>query len=241
MQPLWGKCRSQKRLESFEDWNGATSSGSFKKFKSEDRDKNECDDKKGDVTVKHITNESDDDYVFCIASCVKGGEVSCKIGGVTVDALIDSGSRYNLMSQAHWEQLKAMEVVVSDQHKETEKVFKAYGGHVLPVLGAFKARRELPGKIETADFYVIRGDGKLLIGHETATLMSVLKIDCGINKIETDKQGDDGDVRIGKMKNVLVEIPLRPNVKPVVQPYRRVPVPLEKAVDQKIEELLRHG
>lgn len=36
---------------------------------------------------------------------------------------------------------------------------------------------------------------------------------------------------MNKIKNVLVEIPIRTDARPVIQPYRRVPVPLEAAVD----------
>lgn len=41
-----------------------------------------------------------------------------------------------------------------------------------------------------------------------------------------------------KFKDVLVEIPIDDSVKPVSQPCRRVPIPLEKKVDDKIKELL---
>lgn len=42
-------------------------------------------------------------------------------------------------------------------------------------------------------------------------------------------------------KDVVVEISLKKDVKPVVQPYRRVPAPLQKAVDNKIKEMLDAG
>lgn len=42
-----------------------------------------------------------------------------------------------------------------------------------------------------------------------------------------------------KIKGLQVDISIDTSVKPVWQPYRRIPVPLEKAVDEKIEELLR--
>lgn len=35
------------------------------------------------------------------------------------------------------------------------------------------------------------------------------------------------------------DIPIKENVKPVIQPYRRIPVALEKIVDKKVEELLK--
>lgn len=42
-----------------------------------------------------------------------------------------------------------------------------------------------------------------------------------------------------KIKGLQVDISIDTSVKPVWQPYRRIPVPLEKAVDEKIEEFLR--
>lgn len=43
---------------------------------------------------------------------------------------------------------------------------------------------------------------------------------------------------LNKIDGVVLEIPIDEKVRPIVQPYRRVPAPLEKAVDKKIEELL---
>lgn len=40
------------------------------------------------------------------------------------------------------------------------------------------------------------------------------------------------------MKDVLVEIPIDKTYKPVSQPYRRIPIPIEKKVENKIQELL---
>lgn len=40
---------------------------------------------------------------------------------------------------------------------------------------------------------------------------------------------------------VILDIPIIQDAKPVVQAYRRVPVPLEKAVNKKIAEMLDQG
>lgn len=39
----------------------------------------------------------------------------------------------------------------------------------------------------------------------------------------------------------MFEIPIKPDFKGVIQPYRRVSMALEKAVDNKIIDLLRQG
>lgn len=40
---------------------------------------------------------------------------------------------------------------------------------------------------------------------------------------------------------MVVDIPIKANSEAVIQPYRRVPVPLENAVGKKIDELLQQG
>lgn len=158
----------------------------------------------------------DSDDVFCVTTAGTDNEVICHIGGVQVKAIIDSGSTCN-------------------KEKESDRAFKAYGGHNLTVLGKFDAVLQVKNNSIIAQFYVIKGPGKLLIGRKSAKELGVLKINTDVNKI------DDKVQEFAKIKGVMVEIPIKANVKPVVQPYRRVPIPLEKAVDDQIEMLLKQG
>lgn len=59
-------------------------------------------------------------------------------------------------------------------------------------------------------------------------------------KLNILKIGDINVVNIstGKIKDVIVDIPIDKNITPVSQPYRRVPIPLENKVNKKIEDLL---
>lgn len=166
-----------------------------------------------------------------------GSEVACEIGGVFVKAIIDSGSKYNLLSESIWENLKANGVAVSNQRKETVKVFKAYGGHELPLLRAFTSELKLVGKCKTVNFYVIKGEGKLLIGRETATEMGILRLETSVQRIDAVKNHD----LLRTIKDVVIDIPIKADAKPVIQPYRRIPIALENAVDAKIDELLKQG
>lgn len=85
-----------------------------------------------------------------------------------------------------------------------------------------------------SDFYVVEDYGRVLIGYETATKLNILKIGENVNRIETQEKA-------GKIKNIVVNIPIDPAVKPVAQSYRRIPVALENAANAKIDELLDLG
>lgn len=217
------KCRKRSQSQSTSD-NRPKSNGQGKP--DSDKDKS---------TVKNII-DGEVEYVFNVTSVNDSGEICGEIGGVVASMVIDSGSRYNLLSESTWEQLKKQKVVVSNQRKEVDKVFKAYGGHVLPLLGAVTVVLKLGTKCEMVDFYVVKGNGKTLIGRETAVKMEVLKIGTVINQVSSDPSGP-----LGTIKDVVVDIPIKADVTPVVQPYRRIPVALEKVVDKKIDELLEMG
>lgn len=98
----------------------------------------------------------------------------------------------------------------------------------------------IPQKQEEANFYVADEFGKVLLGYETAVALGVLNIGTGngsssaINAVDVNKP-------FTKIKGVMLEIPINSEVKGVVQPYRRVPAPLEKRVDDKIDEMLQQG
>ncbi|KMQ92700.1 hypothetical protein RF55_7276 [Lasius niger] len=58
--------------------------------------------------------------------------------------------------------------------------------------------------------------------------IEVLHLGTRINTIET----------FPKFKDISINIPIDRKVKPVLQPYRRIPIPLEEKVNRKIEELI---
>lgn len=181
--------------------------------------------------------DDDDDLndVLCITTIGSDNEICCQIGGVQAKAIIDSGSKCNLIDESTWQNMKKSNVKVTNKKRESDRSFRAYGGQALTVLGTFDAVLQIKNKKVTARFYIIKGKGKLLIGRGTANTLGILKIDFDVNKI------DDSEQEFAKMKGITVEIPIRSNVKPVVQPYRRIPIPVEKAVDDQINTLLKQG
>lgn len=86
-----------------------------------------------------------------------------------------------------------------------------------------------------AKFYVANEIGKFLLGYETAKLLGVLKI--GIDNV--NNINDENPKELSKIKGISIEIPMKADIKPVQQQYRRIPAPLEKLVDEKISKMLR--
>lgn len=181
-----------------------------------------------------------DDYedIFAIDTAMElnvaeGNKIWCVIGNVEIEVTVDSGSRYNIIDRLSWIDLKAKNVHTLHKQRETDINFRAYGGQPLKFVGMFRAVISTSGKQMEANFYVADEFGKVLLGYETATALGVLIIRTGsVNAVDAIKP-------LGKIKDVLVDIPIKKDAKGVIQPYRRVPAPLEKLVDQKIDELVQ--
>lgn len=71
-------------------------------------------------------------------------------------------------------------------------------------------------------------------GHETATQLGILKLGVGINHILLNEESSE---LFPKYKDIMVEIPVDTSIKPVTQPYRRIPISLEQKISKKIDEL----
>lgn len=194
-----------------------------------------------EAVVKYIsptTNDSEPtiEYIFHIGCSGRDAknEFKLQIGGITVVVVIDSGSKYNIIDSRAWEYLKAKGVQVRNQRTTTNINFSAYGNHMLTFVGVFEATIATAKTKSDADFYVFKDYGKILIGYDTAFELNILKIGECVNNVVTTGE-------TGKIKGIVVNIPIDPSVRPVAQPYRRIPVALEESVDTKIQELLSAG
>lgn len=183
--------------------------------------------------VKSFECKDEYDDIFCdIGSVSDANMLWCKVGGIEAKIIVDSGSRYNIVDRETWLELKSKGIHTILRQKEIDVNFTAYGGHRLNFLGMFRTLIETGSRKTVADFYVANEFGKFLIGWQTSFTLGILKIGYEINHINEE---------FGKIKDVQIEIPIKKDVKPVQQPYRRIPAPLEKSVDEKIDELLEKG
>ena len=97
-----------------------------------------------------------------------------------------------------------------------------------------------------ADFVLGKGDGRTLLGRETAEVLSLLRI----GPLLANSVGGgqlDGDIRekykhlfsgVGLLKGYELKLHVDESVKPVVQHVRRIPFGLREKVDAKLDELL---
>lgn len=230
------KCRTQER-KNF----GGNTSFSLKREREEGKEPKEQPeikktkrDGKVQLIEEQEVNQIND--IFAIDDEDEDNTIYCQIGGVSIPIIIDSGSRYNIIDQNSWNTLKQKGVKTFTRETQIDRNFRAYGGQKLIILGKFTAEVKVGNKKEEATFFVIQNGAKCLLGRETAVKLKVLKMGYDVNSID-----ESGSARFGAVKGVLIEIPLKHEVKPIIQPYRRIPAPLQKAVDDKIKEMLEAG
>ncbi|XP_048482951.1 uncharacterized protein LOC125489811 [Plutella xylostella] len=174
-----------------------------------------------DEEVQYVFNVSDD------------ATIDCNVGNVKLEMLIDSGCKLNLITDKAWEYLKNNKVNCCKQIKEPNKMLMAYGCvEPLQVKGSFEAVLNVGTRSEKSTIYVIQNGTRNLLGKDTALRLGVLKLGLGVNQIREEQKP------FPKFKDILVEIPIDKSVKPVMQPYRRIPIPIEKEIQDKINELL---
>lgn len=178
---------------------------------------------------------TDEEFVLMINGNGDNNDtIECIIGTVPLKGTIDSGCKCNLISEKTWSLLKLKNVRVRNQRRESDKSFKAYGGFLLDVIGMFEATISV-GNIGTmATFYIIAGNGPFLLGKITAEALGVLRLGTNVHSVLVSPI-------FPKIKNVQVDLPIKRDVKPVIQAYRRVPVPVETAENEKIDKMIQQG
>lgn len=122
--------------------------------------------------------------------------------------------------------------MVKNQEKNPDRTFMSYGSkEPLTVLGSFDAELRTGPETTTAKFYVIKNGSRDLLGKDSAIALKVLRLGFEVQNVSTD--------HFTKFKQVVLDIAIDKAVTPVYQPYRRVPIPLETKINNKIDELVR--
>ena len=223
------KCHKTGHFQSQCRTKGAGGSGQASSSGPQSRPKNY----KG-RRVNAVEVDSEDEYAFVIEDSLSAhdGCVNMRLGGVTLqDVLIDSGStcRPNLIDKATWENLKRLHIKC-----ESEKVIKkiyAYGSHTpLKTVGKFSTVVEVGNHKTQAEFIVIDGTGRSILGRDTAVDLKVLRVGPEVNAIQEMEHAGlfEG---IGKLRDYKAKLHIDPEVRPVAQNLRRVPYGLRDKVE----------
>ncbi|XP_062540777.1 uncharacterized protein LOC134208847 [Armigeres subalbatus] len=164
---------------------------------------------------------------------VMGGNVfRFKVGGIETVMTIDSGAAANIIDLKTWQMLQRCGAKVEFNPK-VDRSFKAYGSsNPIGMLGMFVAEIEAAGNKVEATFYIASHGMQSLLGDETAKMLKVLKIGYNVGSVQ------ETSAAFPKIKGVIVEIPINPDVRPVQQPYRRAPFALEDKIGEKLQYLM---
>jgi len=193
------------------------------------------------VQDENMGNGDSSDYVFSLEPLGFkrnrfDGTVDCEIGGVKLNFVIDSGSTCDVITDSTWEYLKTHKIRVGRQSSHCSKKLFTYGSTTpLETLGEFEAWITANNRTIRSTVIVIRGRGPPLLGKSSALKLKVLDLyQPQINHINT-LEGQT----IGKLSNFQLKLQIDKTVCPVVQPLRRIPIPLRRKVEERILQLER--
>ena len=174
--------------------------------------------------------------------------ISVKIGGISRDVLIDSGSASNLISKDTLQELEYQGLKI--ELKPCTKKLYAYGGRELGVEGQFHSEVSV-SKANVAANFIVVDSGRCYLGYSTATDLGILRVDpmgtLGTGNCNTVDDTLLGELKakypsvfqgIGKLKDYRLKLHIDPSVTPVVQKMRRVPFSIKDKVTTKVNELL---
>ncbi|XP_014677981.1 PREDICTED: uncharacterized protein K02A2.6-like [Priapulus caudatus] len=134
------------------------------------------------------------DYAFSVNTVVTDTVhskcvIGVKVGGVSSEVLVDSGSTCNIVNMDTWEALKRQKIVCTSEKSDT--LLYAYGSRTpLHTLGKFTADIEVGRRQTKAEFVVVQGNGQPILGCQTAEQLGILKVGLDINKIEMSDNAD---------------------------------------------------
>ncbi|GAB0100137.1 uncharacterized protein DMENIID0001_161310 [Sergentomyia squamirostris] len=188
-------------------------------------------------------NEEQDTEPKFIFNVGEGDELLwCKIGGVLIEMLIDSGSSQNIIDLQTWNYLKKNGVKVHQMDDTVKKDLRAYAqSNPLEIVGSFEATITVSDVNEEysaeAKFYVVKDGERSLLGKKTALALRVLIL--GLPSMRNEVHNiQDGQKKVPfpKIKGIQLRIPIDKEVTPVCQHARRPPIALLSKIEERLNE-----
>jgi len=200
---------------------------------------------KGSKSVRGV-NAIEDDFAFTIGDNTDDAFlVNVSVGGVLLqDMLIDSGATCNLIGKSTWEELKASKIKCKSERTQ-KRIFSYASKTALKTLGTFTTDAQIDEQSTPAEFVVIDGDARSILGRKTALELGVLRVGHGrleVNSLTVDQMTSrfpELFKGIGKLKNYQARLHIDPEVRPVAQKVRRIPFGLRDKVEAEIQNLLQ--
>lgn len=170
------------------------------------------------------------------------GKIAVTIGGCLSIMLIDSGSPINTVPSEWWDKMKRQGAFTDLTHG-SNRIIKAYATEKpLEVEVTFRANIEVVGHVKpstTAKFYVIKDANQSLLSRETAVIIKLLKIGVDVSALkvtETNEHTTETAGEFPSIPGVMVKLSFDPTIKPVRIVRIRIPVAMQDAVQQRLDE-----
>ena len=175
-----------------------------------------------------VTEDSDPEYLFNINESMDrkaGVTVTCEVGGIPADFLIDSGSTVNIVNKRTWEHLKARKIKCKTWR--SAGTVKAYGGHPVNILGKFATTVTRKNKTCQTDFVVFDGDAPSILSCNTSVELGLISFN--VNTVSVDEHKP--------ISGFKASIPVPPNCTLPFHKARPVPYGLLDAVKHRLDEM----
>ena len=186
-----------------------------------------------DCALAFMVSETEED--ICHTVICDEPVIEICVDGISTKALIDSGSVSNLMGMSKYEELKTQGLNVKLEN--CQKRLYAYGGKKLNVVGQIQVELSVGTKKINSQF-VVTTSGRCLLGHITSRDLGLLRIGLGAsselaecNVVSKDLASalqikyPKVSIGIGKLKEYKLKLHVDPEVTPVAQKPKRVPLP----------------
>lgn len=192
------------------------------------------------------SSSSDDDFVFALTNTTQSNNpYPIQFNGHVINVLIDSGSNINLISADILKSLKQPLQV----RPYNRNVYPYKSKVPIAVIGYVWATVESNNQNTSAKFVVVPSSDINILGYDTACALDLLRVGPNtdvVNQIEITNprlhqmlsEYTDRFEGLGKLKDVELHIQTDPNVSPLVQKARRLPILMQKQVDDELDKLL---
>jgi hypothetical protein len=154
--------------------------------------------------------------------------------GESARFLVDTGTTLNAIDQATFENLNFKQVKIK---LCTTNVYGYGSTQALQMLGTFETCVRYKSHEIVTRFAIIKGYSGCILGLETLKSLNIISISCNLN-IERDKYPNLFSGKVGKFKDTQVKLHIKPDIRPICQPHRRIPFHLRQKVEDEIQRML---
>ena len=187
-------------------------------------------------------DNQDNGYVFSVGKSKGLPHIVLKVQGVPVPFLVDTGASVDIIDS------KTYELIGKPSLRRTKRKVYPYNAGEIQSLGQVHCGLESKDRFLETDLLVVKAENSgNLLSYTTACSLGLVQLSKDVLVYKTEVKDSEVDKwvkkfpevfsGIGKLKDYQAHIHTDPNVKPVIQPARRVPFHLRKKVEQEIERL----